>query len=237
MQSVAQMLWSFTELPIIPIPSQNICRSALTRGRVTVYIDGFSIDDWSISFPFLSLTLTCIIFFLSSVIISSIIFIIIIITRPQPAFSQPVDDKYFRTIIVEDKYSSICFRTIIVEDKYSSIRDIYSRFLQNIEYSSYVSYYNETSIVVQIQQLQLINLQLQQGNSTICVVIQHYNTTNIATGPLSGAAGAGEKIKKLKHHQCLILLSSYFKVSTYWMEQIPELYLYSPCNVLFVFAK
>ena len=185
MQSVAQMLWSFTELPIIPIPSQNICRSALTRGRVTVYIDGFSIDDWSISFPFLSLTLTCIIFFLSSVIISSIIFIIIIITRPQPAFSQPVDDKYFRTIIVEDKYSSICFRTIIVEDKYSSIRDIYSRFLQNIEYSSYVSYYNETSIVVQIQQLQLINLQLQQGNSTICVVIQHYNTTNIATGPLS----------------------------------------------------
>ena len=63
MQSVAQMLWSFTELPIIPIPSQNICRSALTRGRVTVYIDGFSIDDWSISFPFLSLTLTCIIFY------------------------------------------------------------------------------------------------------------------------------------------------------------------------------
>ena len=45
------------------------------------------------------------------------------------------------------------FRTIIVEDKYSSICDIYSRFLQNIEYSSFVSYYNETSIVVQIQQL------------------------------------------------------------------------------------
>ena len=67
---------------VCPIPSQNICRSALTRGRVTVYIDGFSIDDWSISFPFLSMTLTCIIFFLSSVIISSIIFIIIIITRP-----------------------------------------------------------------------------------------------------------------------------------------------------------
>ena len=87
MQSVAQMLWSFTELPIIPIPSQNICRSALTRGRVTVYIDGFSIDDWSISFPFLSLTLTCIIFFLSSVIISSIIFIIII-TRPKPPYGR-----------------------------------------------------------------------------------------------------------------------------------------------------
>ena len=106
MQSVAQMLWQFIQLPIIPIPSQNICRSALTRGRVTVYIDGFSIDDWSISFPFLSLTLTCIIFFLSSVIISSIIFIII--TRPKPAYGRQGLDW-----IIGPGYSFVVFSTNI----------------------------------------------------------------------------------------------------------------------------